>query len=124
MTFEQYFRLEGRSRDEQLIRLMAGLSPRMLQTQYLAFPSAVNFGEHRAPSTPMGCELCAGVMGTEVLKILLKRGPMKPAPWALHYDAYRQKLVRTWRPLGNANPIQQLLLKLIHRTLSGRGTSR
>jgi molybdopterin/thiamine biosynthesis adenylyltransferase len=121
MSFEHYFRLEGRPPQEQLVRLMAGLSPRMLQTAYLAFPSAVNFAEHRAPSTPMGCELCAGIMGTEVLKILLKRGPIKAAPWGLHFDAYRQKLVRTWRPLGNANPIQLALIKLIRYTLSGRG---
>jgi molybdopterin/thiamine biosynthesis adenylyltransferase len=119
MSFEKYFRLEGQPVQSQLARLMAGLSPRMLQSKYLAFPSAVNFAERRAPSTPMGCELCAAFMGTEVLKILLKRGPMKAVPWGLHYDAYRQKLVRTWRPFGNANPIQRLLLALIQRTLRG-----
>ena len=119
MSFEQYFRLEGRSRQDQLARFMAGLSPAMLQRRYLAVRSAVNFNQEKGPSTPMACELCAGVMGTEVLKILLKRGALRAAPWGIHYDGYRQKLVRTWRPFGNANPLQRVLLVLIRRLLQG-----
>ena len=119
MSFEQYFRLEGRSRQDQLARFMAGLSPAMLQRRYLAVRSAVNFNQEKGPSTPMACELCAGVMGTEVLKILLKRGAVRAAPWGIHYDGYRQKLVRTWRPFGNANPLQRVLLVLIRRLLQG-----
>jgi molybdopterin/thiamine biosynthesis adenylyltransferase len=120
MSFEDYFRLEGQRRQEQLARFIAGLSPSMLQRNYLVFPSAVNFVDERGPSTAMACELCAGVMGTEVLKILLKRGPLRAVPWGLQFDAYRQKFVRTWRPLGNANPLQRLLLALIRRRLQGQ----
>jgi molybdopterin/thiamine biosynthesis adenylyltransferase len=119
MSFEEYFRLEGQPRQEQLARFIAGLSPAMLQRGYLVEPSAVNFAEERGPSTAMACELCAGVMGTEVLKILLKRGPMRAAPWGYQFDAYRQKLVRTWRPFGNANPLQRLLLRIIRSKLGG-----
>jgi molybdopterin/thiamine biosynthesis adenylyltransferase len=119
MSFEEYFRLEGQPRQEQLARFIAGLSPAMLQRGYLVEPSAVNFAEERGPSTAMACELCAGVMGTEVLKILLKRGPMRAAPWGYQFDAYRQKLVRTWRPFGNANPLQRLLLRIIRGKLGG-----
>jgi molybdopterin/thiamine biosynthesis adenylyltransferase len=117
MSFEEYFCLEGQSRQEQFARLMAGLSPAMLQRTYLAAPEAVNFGEQRGPSTGMACELCAGVMGTAVLKVLLKRGPLRPAPWGMHFDAYRQKLRFTWRPLGNRNPLQKLLLAFIRPRL-------
>jgi len=28
----------------------------------------------------------------------------------MHFDAYHQKLKHTWRPFGNASPLQQLLL--------------
>ena len=73
----------------------------------------------------MACELCAGVTGTTVLKLLLKRGKVKGAPWGMHFDAYRQKLSVTWRPLGNSHPMQQLLLKLIRPKLqAGTVTSR
>jgi hypothetical protein len=53
-----------------------------------------------------------------VLKILLNRGPRRSAPWAMQFDAYRQKLAWTWRPGGNAHPLQWLLLKLIRPRLN------
>lgn len=120
MTFEQYFKLEGHSHEEQQIRLMAGLSPRLLQASYLADPSVVDFVNRKVPSTSMACELCAGIAATEALKILLKRGRIRPAPHGLHFDAYRQKLVRTWRPWGNANPVQKFLIAAIRKTLAKR----
>lgn len=119
MSFEQYFRVEGRSQKEQYARFIAGLSPAMLQRGYLVEPDAVNFKEMRGPSTMMSCDLCAGVMGTSVLKVLLGRGQLRPAPWAMQFDAYKQKLSFTWRPFGNANPLQQLLLALIRPMLKG-----
>ncbi len=117
MSFEDYFRLEGCSRQEQFARFIAGLSPAMLQRNYLAVPEAVDFQAQKGPSTVMACDLCAGVAGTTVLKLLLGRGPVRAAPWAMQFDAYRQKLSFTWRPFGNANPLQRLLLRLIRPRL-------
>jgi molybdopterin/thiamine biosynthesis adenylyltransferase len=122
MSFEDYFRLEGCDRDEQFARFIAGLSPAMLQQHYLVVPEAVNFAERRGPSTAMACDLCAGVMGTAVLKLLLGRRPPRAAPWAMQFDAYQQRLAFTWRPFGNANPLQRLLLRFIRPRL--RGASR
>jgi molybdopterin/thiamine biosynthesis adenylyltransferase len=120
MSFEQYFKVEGHSHQEQFARFIAGLSPAMLQRNYLVATEAVNFIEQRGPSTAMACDLCAGVMGASVLGILLGRGHFKFAPWAMQFDAYRQKLRFTWRPFGNSNPLQQLLLMLIRPRLRGQ----
>jgi len=117
MTFEEYFRLEGRSEGEQLVRFLVGLSPAMLQRGYLVDRSRVNLAEHRGPSTVMACHLCAGVAATEAAKILLKRGEVLAAPWGLQFDAYRGKLKRTWRPGGNRNPIQRLAIVVASRQL-------
>jgi tRNA A37 threonylcarbamoyladenosine dehydratase len=117
MSFEDYFRFEGHPRQEQLARFIAGLAPKVLQRTYLVVPESVNFGEQRGPSTTMACDLCAGVTGTEVLKILLGRGKLRAAPWGMQFDAYRQKLSFTWRPWGNANPIQQLMLMFVRAQL-------
>jgi len=117
MSFEQYFRLEGHDRQEQFARFIAGLSPAMLQRHYLADPGAVSFAERRGPSTGMACELCAGVIGTSVLKLVLGRGALRPAPWAMQFDAYMQRLSFTWRPFGNAHPLQRLLLRFIRPRL-------
>jgi molybdopterin/thiamine biosynthesis adenylyltransferase len=117
MSFEDYFKVEGHDRQEQFARFIAGLSPAMLQMRYLAVRDAVSFREQRGPSTSMACELCAGVVGTTVLKLLLGRGKVKGAPWVMHFDAYRQQLRSTWRPFGNSHPMQRLLLKLIRPKL-------
>jgi molybdopterin/thiamine biosynthesis adenylyltransferase len=117
MSFEDYFRLDGQPEVEQYARFIAGLSPAMLQRGYLALPQAVDFAERRGPSTAMACELCAGVIGTAVLKLLLRRGRLRPAPWALQFDAYAQRLRHTWRPWGNAHPLQRLLLRKIRPRL-------
>jgi hypothetical protein len=74
----------------------------------------------KVPSTGLACELCAGMVAAEVLKILLGRGSVKPAPHGVQFDAYRQKLVHTWRPWGNRNPIQRILIALIRRKLGQR----
>lgn len=120
MSFEDYFKVEGYESQEQYARFIAGLSPAMLQRDYLVAPESVNFQEERGPSTIMACDLCAGVMGANVLKVLLGRGSIKAAPWGIHFDAYHQKLKLTWRPFGNSNPIQKLLLKFIRPVLRGR----
>lgn len=120
MSFERYFRLEGCDTTEQYARFIAGLSPAMLQRPYLVAPQAVDFAARKGPSTVMACDLCAGVTGTAVLKILLGRGPLRPAPWAMQFDAYRQRLSFTWRPGGNANPLQHVLLALIRPHLRMR----
>ena len=124
MSFEDYFKVEGYEESEQYARFISGLSPAMLNRDYLVAREAVNFQEKRGPSTIMACDLCAGVMGTSVLKLLLGRGSIKAAPWGMHFDAYHQKLKLTWRPFGNANPLQQLLLKFIRPVLRGRPPRR
>lgn len=117
MSFAEYFGMDGQSDDEQLVRFLVGLSPAMLQRSYLVDHSAVNFTEQRGPSTAMACELCAGVAATEVLKMLLRRGKVLAAPRGLHFDAYRGRMVRTWRPGGNRNPLQRLIIAYARRML-------
>ncbi|GMQ84426.1 MAG: hypothetical protein BMS9Abin06_1225 [Gammaproteobacteria bacterium] len=115
MEFEDYFQLDGRDEHEQLLRFLLGLSPAMLQGNYLVDPTTVRLAEHKGPSTAMACELCAGVAGTQVLKILLGRGRVITAPRGLQFDAYRNRLVQTWRPGGNRNPLQRLGLLVARR---------
>ena len=123
MTFEEYFQLSGRPEPEQAIRFLLGLSPRMLQRSYLVDPNAVAFAEQRGPSTAMACQLCAGMAATEALKIMLNRGKVHAAPVVVHFDAYRSKLTRTWRPWGNRNPLQRAAIAIARRQLGMRKRS-
>lgn len=117
MSFEEYFRFEGCDEDEMAVRFVLGLSPAMLNRGYLVDSSRVNFSERRGPSTAAACQLCAGVTAVEVLKILLGRGKVLCAPWGFQFDAFRNRYVKTWRPGGNLNPLQQIGLFIARRQL-------
>jgi molybdopterin/thiamine biosynthesis adenylyltransferase len=123
MTFEQYFRLEGHEEPEQAMRFLLGLAPARLQMTYLVEPARVDFAARRGPSTAMACQLCAGVAATEALKLLLNRGRVLAAPWSMQFDAYTNRYTRTWRPGGNSNPLQRILLAVAQRrfTAASRG---
>lgn len=115
MTFEEYFQWGSHDEVEKAIRFVVGLAPAGLHRPYLVVPEAVNFGERRGPSTFMACQLCAGMAATEALKILLGRGKVLAAPWGMQFDAYRNKLARTWRPGGNRNPLHRLMIAIGRR---------
>ncbi len=120
MSFEDYFGLEGKPELEQLVRLFVGLAPKALQRTYLIDPARLDLAARKGPSTPMACDLCAGLVGTEVLKIVLGRGRVNAAPWGLQFDAYRNRLTRTWRPGGNRHPLNRLAIAAVRRRLAGR----
>jgi molybdopterin/thiamine biosynthesis adenylyltransferase len=115
MTFEEYFQWGDLPDEEKAVRFLVGVAPSALHGRYLVDPTAANFSERRGPSTAMACQICAGVAGTEALKILLGRGRVIAAPHGVHFDAYRNKLVHTWRPGGNRNPIQRFVMSIARR---------
>ncbi|SIS47898.1 ThiF family adenylyltransferase [Neptunomonas antarctica] len=117
LSFEDYFCLEGHTEEQQLIRFLIGLSPSMLQKSYLVDMTRADFKAKKGPSTPMAVDLCAGIAGSNALKILLKRGDVIAAPYGLHFDAYKNKLTKTWRPGGNKNPLQKITLRIAERIL-------
>lgn len=118
MTFEEYFGWGDLPDGDKAIRFVVGLAPAGLHRPYLVVPSAVNFAERRGPSTIMACQLCAGIAATEALKILLGRGEVKAAPHGMQFDAYRNKLARTWRPGGHKHPIQRLAILIGKRAFA------
>lgn len=117
MSFEDYFHLDGCDEEEMAIRFLLGLSPMMPHAAYLADASRVDLSARRGPSSIVACQLCAGLVAGEVLKLLLGRGVVRAAPRGYHFDAYRNRLVRTWRPGGNRNPLQRIGLWLARRKL-------
>jgi hypothetical protein len=36
----------------------------------------------------------------------------------MHFDAYRNKLIKTWRPWGNKNPIQKYMFWRVKKLLA------
>lgn len=118
MSFEEYFGFnEETPLLEKALRFLVGLTPSMMHVKYLVDRTKANFADKKAPSTAMGCYLCAGVGGSTALKILLGRGPVKMAPWVLHFDSYLQKYKCKYVWLGSKNPIQKLKIAIARRIL-------
>jgi molybdopterin/thiamine biosynthesis adenylyltransferase len=115
MNFEEYFDLDGYYFEEQVLRFVMGVSPTFMQRKYLVDNTSINLFNKKAPSTAMGIELAAGVACTNAIKILLGRGEVICAPWGIHFDAYRNKMIKTWRPWGNKNPLQKMMFLRLKR---------
>lgn len=111
MPFEDYFQLEGRPFEDQVVRFLVGLAPAALQRSAMVIPSAFDVPGRRAPSNPMGMQLCAGAAGTEALKHLLRRGPRRLSPWSFQFDAYSSRMRWIRRRWGNRGWFQRIALR-------------
>ena len=123
MSFDEYFAIvdpkpnasEEEKEDifaDNIIRFIVGIAPACLQRHYLVQKTGVNLFKKKVPSTCMGISLAAGTLCSNALKIILNRGDVICAPRGLHYDAYLNKTVKTWRPFGNRNPLQLYMFKV------------
>lgn len=117
MTFEEYFKIKDKTRDQKLIQFMIGLTPKPVHLHYLVEKSAVDFANGKGPSTIMSCMLCSGVIGVVALKILLNRGKTYPAPYFHQFDPYANKYKRGYLLWGNNNPLQLLKKAIVTKFL-------
>jgi hypothetical protein len=115
MTFDDYFAFEDcKDRLDHLIAFLMGLSPRATQRQYMDMAQA-DPSTGRGPSAGLACQLCSGVASAEVLKVLLGRPGLEPAPCYLQFDAYRHLFRRGKMWWGNRNPLQRLKRRIARR---------
>lgn len=106
MSFDAYFDLhDGQDRMEQLFAFVVGLVPKGTHWGYM---NNVDLNAGHGPSAGLACQLCAGVAAAEVLKILLGRSPLHPAPHYGQFDAYRRMFRTGYLRWGNRNPVQRL----------------
>jgi molybdopterin/thiamine biosynthesis adenylyltransferase len=115
MTFDEYWKVESYKPIEKIRRFAGALVPSMAFLKSVVQPSAFDFANGRAASTPMGCLFASAVMGTESLKILLKRGKVITAPQSLQFDGYTYKFQNTYLWRGTENPLLKLKLWLAEK---------
>ncbi len=118
MRFDEYFDIvDGMPPDEQYMAFALGLAPRPTHIHYLDL-SRVSMENKKGPSTSIACQICAGMAATEVLRIILKRGCLKPVPFYYQFDPYLRKYRkgRLWG--GNKNPIQRLKRRFVVSVLN------
>lgn len=115
MTFNQYFRLDGQPEQEQHLRFLLGLSPKILASRYLVDPTRVDLARHKGPSTIAACQICAGFTAAAVARLLLGRAGPRPAPYNYQFDPYAARFHVTRLAFGNAGPLQRLKLAVARR---------
>lgn len=115
MSFKEYFNFKINDNYENFFKFIIGLSPSLIQLKSMVEKSFTNVEQQNVPSTPMGCFLASGMMGTEVLKVLLKRKNTAAAPFSIHFDAYTYKLKKKYMLLGHLNPIYRIKIFLAKR---------
>lgn len=124
MPFEDYFRFEGKSELRQYIHFLMGLAPSAMHRAYLVDPSRLDIARRKAPSTMIGVELCAAHTAAQVVKVLLGRGEVRPAPYHYHFDSYLNKF-RVGRRAGNNGMLQRLkgdtVEKMLRKQLGNSG---
>jgi len=117
MTFDDYFDLrEDMEPLEQFVAFLVGLTPQATHRGYFDL-SQVDAREARGPSVGLACQLASGVVGAEVCKILLDRGPLRPAPHFFQFDAYRGVLRHGRLRAGNRGFLQRIKRGLLRRRM-------
>lgn len=125
MSFDDYFGFAGCDDLAMAVRFLIGMSPRLPQRHYLAYPEIVDFVQRRVPSLGMACQIAAGMAVTASMKLLLERGGVETAPVTWQFDAYLGRHYRCRRPWGYRNPLQKLAERVVLSRLgleSGRRT--
>jgi len=118
MTWQEYFAMDlAKNPEEQYVLFAIGTAPSGSHLSYID-PAYVNLREKRGPSLALAVQLCAGVVGAEVLKLLLNRGPVYPAPCYQQFDAYTCRYSKGKLRWGNRGPLQRLKFAFVKRKLS------
>ena len=118
MSFDEYFNIvEGMSPQDRYLAFALGLTPRATHIKYMDL-SRVDLESKAGPSLNIACQLCAGMAATEAVRIILKKGRIKPAPHFFQFDPYVQKYRKGKLCMGNHNPIQKIKLKVVKKILA------
>lgn len=108
MSFDHYFDIsDDMDHIDKLIAFAVGLAPRATQFSYMDLKN-VSLQSRTGPSTSLACQLAAGVMGAETVKILLGRPNIRSAPRYQQFDPYVGRLAKGRLIGGNRHPLQRL----------------
>jgi molybdopterin/thiamine biosynthesis adenylyltransferase len=120
ITWHEYFAMDlARDEIDKYVLFAIGTAPKATHMPYLD-RRYVSLAEKRGPSLSLAVQLCSGVAAAEVMKLLLKRGTVRAAPYFQQFDAYRGKFVVGRLRWGNRGPLQRLKLALLRRWLTNQ----
>ncbi len=117
MSWEDYFCFDlAEDEVDQAILFLIGLLPNLLPIKYISLED-VRFSEKKGPSIITAVQVCSATNATEVLKIVLKRGPIYPTPFYQCFDTYLGKFVRGRLRKGNRTLSQRMKFRFVKKML-------
>ena len=117
MSFEDYFDFHpGMDQRSLVVSLIAGIAPRPYMMRYMD-PEVVSTGKRQLPSVGAAPFMIAGVIATEVTRLLTGKQPPFPVPSVLQYDAMLQRFRRTRFHFGMKSPLQRLKKVILSKKL-------
>ena len=113
MSFDDYFGInDSMSYIEKMVAFTVGLTPWPLHLKYMDL-TKVNLATGTGPSFASACDLCACLVSTTAVDILLKRRPVKAVPHYFQFDPYRQVYRKGHLTFGGKNPLQALKRRIL-----------
>ncbi len=119
MSFDEYADQAKSEGLDRTINLLTAAAPKPMALRYLSEPEFADLRGGRGPSTPVGVQLCAGVVGAAAVKILLGRGVVRPAPYFHQFDAFHDRFV-SGRLAGWRKVPHRLVRFLFKRSVEGK----
>lgn len=121
MSFDRYFGIcDEMDELQQFAAFIVGMAPRATHRSYLDL-NYVDFEAHTGPSLGLACQLAAGTVGAEVVKMLLGRGRLFCAPYYHQFDTYYSRYVKGRLLLsGKYHPLQRLKRWMLVKFLQKR----
>ena len=121
MSADEYFDWrDGQEPFDQIVGFLLGLAPSALHLPYMDL-SSVDPETGRGPSSIIGCQMAACLLGAQLVRALLNRGGVRLAPEYLQFDAYRQRLRRGRLRRGNRTLLQRLKRRILLKRLRETG---
>ncbi|MDP1683479.1 MAG: ThiF family adenylyltransferase [Burkholderiales bacterium] len=117
MKFEDYFGFHsGMTERQRIIALIAGVAPKPFMLKYLD-RSRPDFAGRRLPSVGAAPFMIAGVMATEVTRILTGKGKTLAVPTIYQFDALLRRFRKKTYYWGMKGPLQRLKRAFLNRML-------
>jgi len=106
--FDDYFDIKDSMSDlEKVIQFIMGISPAIMHLNQVD-PKSVDLRKRKGPSLSPSVKLCAGMLGAQVLNLILKRHKVNYVPAYMQLDGLTQRIKKGVLWGGNKNPIQKL----------------
>lgn len=117
MKFEDYFGFRpGMTERQRVIALIAGIAPKPFMLSYMD-RSRPDLEGKRLPSVAAAPFMIAGVMATEVTRVLTGKGKPMAAPTVYQFDAMMRRFRKKTYRWGMRGPVQRLKQVLLDRML-------